>query len=56
VRNTPVANVAEPQNPMRDSENAASTAITIERQTTQTETITEFLKKIRNCSELRSAQ
>ncbi len=43
----PVARMPEPQNRMRPSENAASTLITMVMMTTQTVTITVFLKKIR---------
>ena len=45
ARNTPVANVAEPQNFIRASENAASTLITIEIDTTHIDTTAEFRKK-----------
>ena len=43
----PVARMLEPQNFMRPSENAASTLTTMVIATTQTVTITVFLKKIR---------
>ena len=43
-----MAKVAEPQNFMRASENAANTLITMVSETTSTETIAEFRKKVRN--------
>src|SRR5438046_7363516 len=47
VRNTPVAKVAEPQNFMRESENAARMLITMVIATTQSDTTTELRKKVR---------
>ena len=44
MRNTPVASVAEPQNFMRDSANAAGTLISMVIVTTKTETIAELRK------------
>ena len=42
ARNTPVAKVADPQNFIRASENAASTLINIVIVTTRSDTTTEF--------------
>ena len=47
----PVASVAEPQNFMRDSANAAGTEISMVIVTTKTETSAEFRKKVRYCEE-----
>ena len=47
AKNTPMANVADPQNLIRASENAARTLITIVMDTTHSDTTAEFLKKIR---------
>src|SRR5262245_26305985 len=47
VRETPVASVAEPQNCMRDSANAAGTLISMVIATTMTETNAELRKKVR---------
>src|ERR1700738_1857775 len=54
VRNTPVASVAEPQNRMRDSANAAGTLISMVIVTTRTETIAELRKNVRNWLEVSS--
>src|SRR3954451_12228399 len=48
VRNTPVASVADPQNRMRDSANAAGTLISMVMVTTKIETSAEFQKNRRN--------
>src|SRR5262245_38842840 len=47
VRNTPVANVAEPQNFMRASANAAGTLISMVTATTMMDTTAELRKKVR---------
>src|SRR5438067_184799 len=47
VRNTPVAKVAEPQNLMRESENAARMLITMVIATTHSETTIELRKNVR---------
>jgi hypothetical protein len=55
VRNTPVASVAEPQNFIRASAKAAGTLTSIVMVTTTTETIAEFLKKVRYCVRVSSS-
>jgi indole-3-glycerol phosphate synthase len=47
AKKTPVAKVADPQNFIRASENAANTLITIVTDTTHIDTTIEFLKKVR---------
>src|SRR5215469_17720955 len=47
AKNTPVASVADPQNFIRASANAARTLITMVTDTTHRDTTAEFLKKIR---------
>ena len=54
VRNTPVASVAEPQNRMRASANAAGTLMSMVIVTTKMETIAEFQKNRRNWFEVNS--
>jgi hypothetical protein len=51
VRNTPVASVAEPQNRIRESANAAGTLMIIVVATTIRETSAELRKNIRYCCE-----
>src|SRR5690349_3901346 len=46
VRKTPIASVAEPQNFMRASANAAGMLISIVTITTTTETIAELMKNV----------
>ena len=48
MRNTPVASVAEPQNRIRASANAAGTLISMVMVTTKIETSAELRKKVRN--------
>ena len=47
----PVASVAEPQNFMRESANAAGTLISMVIVTTKTETSAELRKNVRYCDE-----
>ena len=51
MRNTPVANVVEPQNRIRDSANAAGTLMSIVVATTIMETTAELRKYVRNCED-----